>query len=231
MAELAVQVPEDHRAGFGRVAVDPDLVDPRLQLLVERASRGQAGHVALHVGHEHRYADAREAFGDGRQGDRLAGARGTGDQPVAIAEFRLQEDPALAGRQRRGRGDGLADENGVHRVASAGDARASSARTRLPSSAPRRYPARCLSPKTSLLMHALFLTLSRCAAFAATVHPSPLTFPSAPLSWPPGPRLPPLFPRPCCHSTPPPCPGATPPPRRRSTSAWPPPNSATARRW
>src|SRR3546814_4096725 len=33
MAELAVQVPEDHRAGFGRVAVDPDLVDPRLQLL------------------------------------------------------------------------------------------------------------------------------------------------------------------------------------------------------
>src|SRR3546814_4540867 len=77
MAELAVQVPEDHRAGFGRVAVDPDLVDPRLQLLVERASRGQAGHVALHVGHEHRYADAREAFGDGRQGDRLAGARGT----------------------------------------------------------------------------------------------------------------------------------------------------------
>src|SRR3546814_3941718 len=61
MAELAVQVPEDHRAGFGRVAVDPDLVDPRLQLLVERASCSQAGHVALHVGHEHRYADAREA--------------------------------------------------------------------------------------------------------------------------------------------------------------------------
>src|SRR3546814_4008749 len=58
-----------------------------------------------------------------RQGDRLAGACGTGDQPVPVAEFRLQEDLALAGRQRRGRGDGLADENGVHRVASAGDAR------------------------------------------------------------------------------------------------------------
>src|SRR3546814_2273017 len=41
--------------------------------------------------------------------------------------------------------------------------------------------------------------------------------------WPAGPRLPPLFPCPCCHSTPPPCPGPTPPPRRRSTRAWPPP--------
>src|SRR3546814_13923662 len=134
------------------------------------------------VGHEHRYADAREAFGDGRQGDRLAGARGTGDQPVAIAEFRLQEDLALAGRQRRGRGDGLADENGVHRVASAGDARDSSERTRLPCSAPRRYPARCFSPKTLLLMPALVVPLARLRAFAAVVVLSLLPFDAPALS-------------------------------------------------
>src|SRR3546814_14959829 len=83
--------------------------------------------------------------------------------PVAVAECLLQEDLARAGRQRRGRGDGLADENGVHRVASAGDARDSSERTRLPCSAPRRYPARCFSPKTLLLMHALVVTLARWA--------------------------------------------------------------------
>src|SRR5690606_8652894 len=81
----------------------------------------EPGHVALHVGHEHRYADPREPFGDRRQGDRLAGARGAGDQAVAVAELRLQEDLALAGRERLRRGDGLADENGVHHIAWAGD--------------------------------------------------------------------------------------------------------------
>src|SRR3546814_94154 len=83
---------------------------------------------------------------------------------------------------RRGRGDGLADENGVHRVASAGDARDSSERTRLPCSAPRRYPARCFSPKTLLLMHALVVTLARWAAFAAVVPLSLLPFDAAALS-------------------------------------------------
>src|SRR3546814_8991014 len=83
---------------------------------------------------------------------------------------------------RRGRGDGLADENGVHRVASAGDARDSSERTRLPCSAPRRYPARCFSPKTLLLMHALVVTLARWAAFAAVVSLSLLPFDAAALS-------------------------------------------------
>jgi hypothetical protein len=114
MAELAVQVPEDHRAGFAGVSVDADFGDPRLQLVVAGARGGEAGDVALDVGHEHRHADAREAFRDGHQRDRLAGAGRARDQAVAIAESRLQPDLALACRKRIRRGDGLAYENRVH---------------------------------------------------------------------------------------------------------------------
>ena len=45
---------------------------------------GDAGEVALDVGHEDRHTQAREAFGQGLQGDGLAGAGGTGDQAVAV---------------------------------------------------------------------------------------------------------------------------------------------------
>src|SRR3546814_5856546 len=83
---------------------------------------------------------------------------------------------------RRGRGDGLSTEIGVPRGASAVGARDSSERTRLPCSSPRRYPARCFSPKTLLLMHALFVTLARWAAFAAVVPLSLLPFDAAALS-------------------------------------------------
>jgi hypothetical protein len=53
--------------------------------LVHRARHGQAGDVALHVGHQHRHAQAREAFGQHQQRHRLAGAGGAGDQAVAVA--------------------------------------------------------------------------------------------------------------------------------------------------
>src|SRR5690606_8119518 len=71
-------------------------------------------HVALHVGHEHRHADAREALGQRHQRDRLAGAGGAGDEAVAVAVARLQDDAAAALGQRVGAGDGLADEDRVH---------------------------------------------------------------------------------------------------------------------
>src|SRR5690606_17890753 len=98
------------RAAFAGVAVHADLIDAGLKLLVHRARHRQPGDVALHVGEEHRHADPREAFSQGHQGDRLAGAGRTGDQAVAIAQPRLQKHLAAGFGQRVRRGDGLADE-------------------------------------------------------------------------------------------------------------------------
>ena len=52
----------------------------------------QPGEIALDVGHEHRHADAGEAFGDALQRHGLAGAGGAGDQPVAVGELRQQAE-------------------------------------------------------------------------------------------------------------------------------------------
>ena len=75
------------KAAVGIVG-QPDRRRPRLERLVQlepgRAGRAQPRQVALHVGHEHRHARGREAFGQDLQGHRLAGAGGAGDQPVAV---------------------------------------------------------------------------------------------------------------------------------------------------
>ena len=54
------------------------------------ASLGHAGDIALHIGQEHRHAGAGKALGETLQRHRLAGARGTGDQPVAVGAFQHQ---------------------------------------------------------------------------------------------------------------------------------------------
>jgi hypothetical protein len=96
MAELAIQVPEHHRAGFVDVALHADLRDARGDLLVARPRHGEAGDVALDVGEEHRHAEAGEALRHHHQRDRLAGAGRARDQAVAVAVLRQQLHGQLA---------------------------------------------------------------------------------------------------------------------------------------
>ena len=58
MAGLAVQVPEHDGARFVGVALDADLGDALLDFVVAGPRHRQARDVALHVGHEHRNAQA-----------------------------------------------------------------------------------------------------------------------------------------------------------------------------
>jgi len=109
VAELAVQVPEHHRAGGRGIAGHADVGGALGQLLAAVAGHGQAGHVTLHVGQEHRHAQPREALGQGHQRHRLAGAGGAGHQAMAVAEARKQGDGDVVG-------DALADQDGVHAV-------------------------------------------------------------------------------------------------------------------
>src|SRR5258705_451547 len=60
--------------------------------------------VALHVGHEHRYTQTREALGRDHERHGLAGAGGAGDEAVAVAVLGQQIGGLLA----------LADEYLVH---------------------------------------------------------------------------------------------------------------------
>jgi len=109
MAQLAPEIPEHHRRGLVAVIADAHQVDALLQLLARRARHRQPGHVALHVGQEDRHADPAEALGQGHQGDRLAGTGRAGDQAVAVAVLRQQEDIATGLG-----GDGLAYEDRIH---------------------------------------------------------------------------------------------------------------------
>ncbi len=107
VALLAVQVPEHHGAGARSIAVHADLRRALGQLLAAVTGHGQAGHVTLHVGHEHRYAQPREALGQSHQGHRLAGAGGAGHQAVTVAKTREQGDGDVVG-------DAFAKQDGVH---------------------------------------------------------------------------------------------------------------------
>jgi hypothetical protein len=97
VALLAVQVPEDHRAGAGRVVGDAQVFRALQDFFIAVAGHGQAGHIALHVGHEHRHAQFRESLGQGHQGDGLAGAGGSGDQSMAVAEPGQKRDGDIVG--------------------------------------------------------------------------------------------------------------------------------------
>ena len=62
----------------------PEVRHPLLARAAGGGRRREAGDVALHVGHEHRHALARELLGDELQRLRLAGARRAGHEPVPV---------------------------------------------------------------------------------------------------------------------------------------------------
>ncbi len=107
VTQLAVQVPENGRAGGRCVVGHADLGGALEQVLGAGAGHRQAGHIALHIGQEHRHAQPREALGQGHQGHGLAGTGGAGHQAVAVAEFRQQGDGHIVG-------DAFAEQNRIH---------------------------------------------------------------------------------------------------------------------
>ena len=86
VALLASDVPESDGETRRRPVGDAERVEPLAQFRASDAGRGQPRKVALDVGHEHRHADAGEAFGQYLQSDGFAGAGGASDQTVAIGE-------------------------------------------------------------------------------------------------------------------------------------------------
>ncbi|KAG1549347.1 hypothetical protein G6F50_013364 [Rhizopus delemar] len=107
MAELAEEIPENGRAGGRGIVGQADLCGTLQQVFGTGAGHGQAGYIALHIGQEHRHSQPREAFGQGHQGHRLAGAGGAGHQTVAVAEFRQQGDGNIVG-------NAFAEQNRIH---------------------------------------------------------------------------------------------------------------------
>ena len=51
----------------------------------------ETGQIALHIRQEHRDTNPREVIGQSLQGDRLARARRTGDQPVPVGQRRPKQ--------------------------------------------------------------------------------------------------------------------------------------------
>ena len=110
-------IPQHGRAGDGFGCGQAAFFQHAGELVADAACLRDAGQVALHVGHEHRHADAAEVLGQRLQGDRLAGAGGAGDQPVAVGQFGQQValDVAMLGNQ-----DGLGHERAPEVRAGAG---------------------------------------------------------------------------------------------------------------
>ena len=96
VALLAVDVPEDGGEALERGRLGADRLQARGELRRRLPGLGHPGQVALDVGHEHRHAERRQVLGDDLQRDRLAGARGARDEPVAVGERRQEEAFAIA---------------------------------------------------------------------------------------------------------------------------------------
>ena len=96
MPEPGVQIPEHHRVGFRLPVGDADVLQALVDLRVRAARLAQTGDVALHVSHEYRDADAREAFGHHHQADGLAGTGCSSHQPMTIAVLGQQFDGIFA---------------------------------------------------------------------------------------------------------------------------------------
>jgi len=88
MALIAKEIPKGDRKGAVGEIVKPDLCGPlhkgRMQFVIRRSGLGQTGQVPFDVGQEHRHPLGRKTLGQNLQRDRLARARGTRDQPVAV---------------------------------------------------------------------------------------------------------------------------------------------------
>ena len=91
MALFAEDIPEHHRIVVRLPVGDAYLIQAGGQLLRRLARFGDAGQVALHIGHKHRHANLREGLGHFLQGDGLAGAGGAGDQSVTVGHTGQQK--------------------------------------------------------------------------------------------------------------------------------------------
>ena len=101
-AELAGQRQELDRVAATARTSRPSDVDALVHLRVGRvAGRGQAGQVALDVGHEDRHAGLRQLAGEQLERLGLAGAGRAGDQPVAVEHRQRDLDARVVGRARR----------------------------------------------------------------------------------------------------------------------------------
>ena len=105
---LAIDIPERDREARELRRGQAVLLQPGLQLGAHLAWLGDAGEIPLHIGHEHRHADGRELFGQALQGDGLAGAGGTGDEAVTVAQRRQQHglEGVVLADQQGGKGVG-----------------------------------------------------------------------------------------------------------------------------
>ena len=84
VALLAEQVPEHHRAGGEAEPVEAQRAGAVHEFGVRLPGPGEAGEVALDVGHEHRNPGRGEALGHHPQGHRLAGTGRARDQAVPV---------------------------------------------------------------------------------------------------------------------------------------------------
>ena len=104
VAGFAEDVPEHRGVGPRREFVDAQRGEAFLELGRFDAGGADARQIALHVGHEHRHADAGEGFRHLLEGDGLAGAGGAGDEAVTVGQLGQQGDFLVLG---------LGDEQGL----------------------------------------------------------------------------------------------------------------------
>ena len=90
MPLLAIHVPEHRGEVLIPEAGHAAAAQPLGQRIAVLAGHGHASQVTLHIAEEHRHAHGREALGQHLQGHRLARARRTGDQAVAVGHLRQQ---------------------------------------------------------------------------------------------------------------------------------------------
>jgi hypothetical protein len=96
MALLTQHIPEFHRAGGEGSPRQPQLLAPLAECRLLLTRRRQAGEITLHVGQQGGHTDPADLLHQPLQGHRLAGARGAGDQAVAVGEG--HRDGSLVGR-------------------------------------------------------------------------------------------------------------------------------------
>ncbi len=105
----AEQVPERHWQGGEAEVGKAQGIQPRLQSGAHHARHAQPGHVAFHIGDYNWHAGLREAFYQAQYRHRFAGAGGTSDQAVAVAELQRQGDGAIIGKAEQ---KGVSDDGG-----------------------------------------------------------------------------------------------------------------------
>jgi hypothetical protein len=103
MALFSKDVPQLGGTGLRRGQTHAALGQHSFELVAGLARLADAGQVALDVSHEHGHPQARELFGQGLQGDRLASTGGAGDQTVAVGQLGQQQALGLfvLGNQQR----------------------------------------------------------------------------------------------------------------------------------